>query len=145
MCHAEENQNINQISEDIFIHGRNNCNFNFSLSPIKQIGFGIYDDQKASLTGIIENPDFGILLKKTFMRTLTMKYRDLINSKASKIYRVLRGDPTQREMETVLKYHDDEWVKYLGVDKQAFRISTESIPKVIDIKPTNVVRPQRQA
>lgn len=44
VCHAEENDNINNISEDIFKNGRNSCNFNFALSPIKQIGFGIYDD-----------------------------------------------------------------------------------------------------
>ena len=44
VCHAEENENINQISEDIFKNKKSSCNFNFSLSPIKQVAFGIYDD-----------------------------------------------------------------------------------------------------
>jgi hypothetical protein len=58
VCHAEENDNINNISEEIFKKGVTGCHFNFSLSPIKQVGFGIYDDQKTTLTGIIDNPDF---------------------------------------------------------------------------------------
>ena len=44
VCHAEENENINTISEEIFKNRKNSCNFNFSLSPIKQVAFGIYDD-----------------------------------------------------------------------------------------------------
>ena len=44
VCHAEENDNINTISEEIFKQGKSMCNFNFSLSPIKQVSFGIYDD-----------------------------------------------------------------------------------------------------
>ena len=93
MCHAEENENINQISEDVFKHGRNNCNFNFSLSPIKQIGFGIYDDQKASLTGIIDNPEFGVLLKKIFLNTLAMKFKEqLLKSEQISYYKPLKGE-----------------------------------------------------
>ena len=44
VCHAEENENINQISETIFKNKKRGCFFPFSLSPIKQIGFSIYDD-----------------------------------------------------------------------------------------------------
>jgi hypothetical protein len=35
VCHAEENDNINTISEQVFKQGKNSCNFNFSLAPIK--------------------------------------------------------------------------------------------------------------
>jgi len=58
VCHAEENDRINTYCEEVFKNGDHSCNFNFSLSPIKQIGFGIYDDQKSALSGIIESPDF---------------------------------------------------------------------------------------
>jgi hypothetical protein len=58
VCHAEENDRINNYCEEVFKNGEHSCNFNFSLSPIKQIGFGIYDDQKTALSGIIESPDF---------------------------------------------------------------------------------------
>lgn len=44
MCHAEENDRINNMCEEVFKNGEHSCNFSFSLSPIKQIGFGIYDD-----------------------------------------------------------------------------------------------------
>jgi len=77
VCHAEENDNINTISEEIFKNGKRNCNFNFSLSPVKQFGFSIYDDQKSTLSGIIDNPDFARLVKEIFVRTLAFKYREL--------------------------------------------------------------------
>src|SRR5690242_807199 len=44
VCHAEENSNINEISENIFKNKKMSPNFAFSLSPLKQIGFAIYDD-----------------------------------------------------------------------------------------------------
>ena len=58
MCHAEENNNINTITESIFKNRKLGCFFNFSLSPIKEVNFGIYDDSKPALTGIIDNFDF---------------------------------------------------------------------------------------
>jgi len=65
------------------------------LSPIKQIAFGIYEDQKASLTGIIDNPEFETLLKKAFIRTLIMKYRNIFLQRLPiKYYRILKGDPS---------------------------------------------------
>jgi hypothetical protein len=63
VCHAEENENINQIGEAIFKRKERRLDFNFSLSPIKEIGFSIYDDQKVSLTGVIDSPDFAKLMK----------------------------------------------------------------------------------
>ena len=44
VCHAEENDNINQITEQIFEKKNREPNFAFSLSPIKQLNFGVYDD-----------------------------------------------------------------------------------------------------
>ena len=62
VCHAEENNNINEISEAVFQKGEMQSNFTFSMSPYKSIKFSIYDDSKVSLSGIIENPDFGKLV-----------------------------------------------------------------------------------
>ncbi len=76
ICHSEENNNINVISEDIFKNGKLRCNLPFSLSPVKQINFNIYDDQKSALTGIIDNHDFAILFKKIFLRTLAIKFKE---------------------------------------------------------------------
>jgi len=35
VCHAEENENINVISEHIFKNRKTGCFFPFSLSPIR--------------------------------------------------------------------------------------------------------------
>lgn len=48
-------------------------NFAFSLSPLKQISFAIYDDSKVSLTGIIDSPDFAELVKKLCMSIIILK------------------------------------------------------------------------
>ena len=35
VCHAEENENINQVTESIFGKRQSACNFTFSLAPVK--------------------------------------------------------------------------------------------------------------
>jgi len=133
VCHAEENDRINTVCEEVFKNGEHSCNFNFSLSPIKQIGFGIYDDQKTTLSGIIENPEFIELLKKVFVRTLAMNYRNLFYLKASqpiKYYRILKSDVSAKEMDTILKYQDESWLKHLNFDFKKFQFSSDPIPKV---------------
>ena len=44
VCHAEENENINKITEEMFERGQRNLNYEFALTPLKQINFGVYDD-----------------------------------------------------------------------------------------------------
>lgn len=44
VCHAEENGNINTITEQWFDKRKRSPEVNFSLSPLKQINFAIYDD-----------------------------------------------------------------------------------------------------
>jgi hypothetical protein len=75
VCHAEENDNINQITEQIFDKKNRKANFAFSLAPVKQLNFGVYDDQKLSLAGVIESPDFGDLVKKAYMRIILLKIK----------------------------------------------------------------------
>ena len=76
VCHAEENEYINNVGTSVFKEGKMQCNFPFSLSPYKSIKFSIYDDSKSSLSGVLENPEFGELTRKTFMRILAMKLQD---------------------------------------------------------------------
>ncbi len=47
-----------------------------------------------------------------------------------KYYKVLKSDVTQKEMESVMKYHDEAWLKHLQFDFRQFRFSNEYIPKV---------------
>jgi hypothetical protein len=84
------------------------------------------------LTGIIESPDFALLVKKVFLRALAMKYRDLFFMKTSqtmKYYKLLKSDLTPKEMDSVLKYHDETWLKHLNFDFKTFRFAKEPLPK----------------
>ena len=63
ICHAEELQNINAIEEDTFKNGKRYPNYAFSLSPVRQLSFNIYEDQKPTLAGIITDPNFEALVK----------------------------------------------------------------------------------
>ena len=60
VCHAEENSNIKDKTEEIFEKNKflYDPNYAFSLSPFKSFHFAIYDDQKVSLQGIIQSPEF---------------------------------------------------------------------------------------
>ncbi|CDW89360.1 pecanex-like protein 4 [Stylonychia lemnae] len=137
VCHAEENENINQISEHIFKNRKIGCFFPFSLSPIKQMSFGIYDDQKVSLTGIIDSPDFGRLVKEVFIRAMVLKYKDLLKTHSGlKFYKINKGEPTQREMEYVKQFYDPNILQYYSIDVNSFTLSNEIIPKTFETSNT---------
>ena len=143
MCHAEENEAINQVSEAVFKRGDLDCNLCFSLAPVKQVvHFGIYEDQKSSMAAIIDNPDFGKLFKRAFVRALALKLSHLMirEQPALKLYRVLKSDPSQREMDLVARLSDEAWLNAIGIDKAAFCFVNEPIPKVLTAQ-----QPQRQA
>lgn len=71
------------------------------------MNFGIYDDSKPTLTGIIDNLDFAILTKKLFIRILAMKFRQLYQiNPGLKFYRIFKTELTQKEQDTVSKYFD---------------------------------------
>ena len=45
VCHAEEQENINDVAKEWFEKpGLKNPQFGFSLSPVKQVNFPLYDD-----------------------------------------------------------------------------------------------------
>lgn len=74
VCHAEESAAINDITESIFEQSKfSDSHFPFSLSPVKQIYFSLYDDIKFSLTGTIDYPDLQPVVKNYFMRILALK------------------------------------------------------------------------
>ena len=76
VCHAEENEHINSVTEALFENdSKSKCNmeFAFSLSTIRQVQFSLYDDNKYSLSGTIENPDFANLMKNYFTRVFAYK------------------------------------------------------------------------
>ena len=82
------------------------------------------------MTGVIDNKDFATLLKQVFIRTLAFKFKEhQILTPSIKYFRILRGDPSQREIDMVKQIYDPRWIEHLQVNKQAFVLSSDSIPK----------------
>jgi hypothetical protein len=81
VCHAEENSNINDISKEVFEEGNSRRGgYTFSLLPIREVDFSLYDDSKVSLNGIVESPDFADLVKNAFTRNLLVKIQKKVEA-----------------------------------------------------------------
>lgn len=75
-CHAEENTNINEISKEVFDMRKCNPNYLFSLSPIRQVKFQVYQDLKYSIAATINMPELRDLTKAYFLRILAYKLKN---------------------------------------------------------------------
>ena len=53
ICHAEENEHINEVMKKVFDNKQIDPQFLFSLSPIRQVEFALYQDLKYSMSGMI--------------------------------------------------------------------------------------------
>ena len=113
VCHAEENDNINQITEQIFEKKNREPNFAFSLSPIKQLNFGVYDDQKLSLAGIIESPDFGQLVKQAYMRIILLKIKNSFSKRPQKLMKIFSNGLGDNESSEPKRLLDKKWIENL--------------------------------
>jgi hypothetical protein len=93
VCHAEENANINDISKVVFEEGRGTQTpYTFSLTPIREMDFSIYDDSKVSLNGIVESPEFKDLVKNAFTRNLLLKLSNKVSvGLPVTLFKLLRG------------------------------------------------------
>jgi DUF1009 family protein len=126
VCHAEENDNINQITEQIFDKKERKANFAFSLAPVKQLNFGVYDDQKISLAGIIESPDFGDLIKKAYMRIILLKIKESFQKNPQKLIKIFSEGLGNRETTEPKKLLDKEWMNTLQIGNISYsKMSSE--------------------
>ena len=119
VCHAEENGRMNDECELLFDKGERNPNFAFSLSPMRQLSFDVYDDQKVSLAGVIESPDFESLVKKAFMHILLLKLRENFTKRLAsrpQLYRIYKADLQDREISEARSLLDRRWIEYLSFD-----------------------------
>jgi len=117
VCHAEENENINQVTEAVFERKSCNPNFTFSLSPIRQVSFKVYDDIKYSLSGTIESPEFATLVKTYFMRVFALKLRHL--AEQNTVPKIMKGSFNIDYKAAAEEFDDREWLRYLKVDELA--------------------------
>jgi len=99
VCHAEENANINEVMKEVFEKGNvNSGGYAFSLNPIREMEFPIYDDSKVSRNGIVESPDFITLVKNAFTRNLALKLSNKAqNGQSINIYKLLKSKMSESE------------------------------------------------
>jgi len=111
ICHAEENEYINLITEDLYDHNRVALNYNFSLSPFKELNFAVYDDQKISLTGLIENPGFEDLMKRAFLRIVLMKLAEAMDNRPGfNLEDIYKSPLSQKEVTQAQAFMDNNWL-----------------------------------
>ena len=65
ICHAEENENINEVMKKVWNKDSREVDPQvlFSLSPIRQVEFSLYQDLKYSLAGMITDQTFADMTK----------------------------------------------------------------------------------
>ena len=79
ICHAQENEHINEVISEVFNPNPDQAKtcvdpqILFSLSPIRQINFALYDDIKFKLVGIITDSNFHEMAHKYFMAILAYR------------------------------------------------------------------------
>ena len=112
VCHAEENEHINEVMENVFDKGKCNPAFSFSLAPLKQLEFKLYEDLKYTLSGTIENPDFIDLVKNYFMRILAYKLKTMLNQ-GVKFPKVITGSLSNEEIVDSQLFLDRNWLEFL--------------------------------
>jgi hypothetical protein len=118
VCHAEENENINSLTESWFDRKEKSPQLSFSLSPVKQINFSIYDDVKNSLTGIIENPEFESMVKKAFYRIAFMQLRGMFRSHPThRLFQIFNSPISDRERRAADSHLcEKQWLNFLDYD-----------------------------
>jgi len=74
----------------------------------------VYDDQKVSLAGVIDNPEFELLVKKAYMRVVTMQLKQLFQVRGTtRLFKIYGGGLTERELGDAVRVHDRRWLDHL--------------------------------
>ena len=69
------------------------------------------------MTGIIGNPEFGNMIRKAYMRIITLQLNDMMKkSPGIKYYKILKSDLSAKESEGARKMYDKNWVNYLQIN-----------------------------
>ena len=90
----------------MFENNNHNPNFTFSLAPIKQLNFSIYDDIKYSLSGTVESPEFATLVKTYFMRVFALKLKQLVDEGGKNIPKIMSGSLSPEERKIAKQFED---------------------------------------
>ena len=87
ICHAQENEHINEVINNVFNPDASKRSIDpqllFSLSPIRQVNFALYDDIKYKLVGQITDSSFGEMTHKYFMAILAYRLAKIFQKNPS--------------------------------------------------------------
>ena len=123
VCHAEENGFINETLKDVW-EGRNSSSphWTFSLSPLSSFELNTYDDNKVTLTGLADHPDFRKLFKSNFMRTMAYMLQEARKTNPEvydgpsgppRIF--LTSDVSDAQMREANELWKSEWARLVGL------------------------------
>ena len=93
-----------------------NPHYLFSLMPIRQLKFKLYEDIKYPISATINNPELIDLVKAYFMRILSYKLRGYFSqTKQVQLPKIMVNQMTEGQDQRASKYIPDEFIKYLGL------------------------------
>ena len=119
ICHAQENEHINEVIDETFGEKASLCvspQVLFSLSPIRQINFALYDDIKFKLAGIITDSSFHELVHKYFMAILAYRMSKIFTSNPQhQMVKISDIDLNSDDKNRTGRVIDDAWLQHLGL------------------------------
>ena len=91
-------------------------NYLFSLSPIRQVKFEVYQDLKYTLEATIHSPELPDLVKAYFLRVLAYKLKDFYRGdKQITLPKIFDSDLTPEQAQRAEQHVPDAWLDYLGM------------------------------
>lgn len=93
----------------------------FSLSPIRQVEFALYQDLKYSLAGMITDESFARMTKSYFLAILAYRMAKIFAKNPSvQMVRINQSDLASEDRHRVASYINDSWLQHLGVKDKSF-------------------------
>ena len=90
----------------------------FSLSPIRQVNFALYDDVKYKLAGIITDSSFHEMVHKYFMAILAYRMSKIFQvNPQTQMVKISDIDLNRDDKTRTGKVIDDAWLKHLGISE----------------------------
>jgi len=125
ICHAQENEHINEVISKVFNPDSSKRSIDpqilFSLSPIRQVNFALYDDIKYKLVGIITDSNFHEMTQKYFMAILAYRLAKIFQRNPStQMVKISDQDLNQDDMRRASKVIEDDWLQHVGLADHQF-------------------------
>ena len=78
------------------------------------------------MAGVIENPEFDLLVKKAYMRVVTMQLKRLFQASGNtRLFKIYVGGLSERELAQAVRVHDRRFLGGLGFDHHAISFTKD--------------------